>query len=153
MTMELQPIMKKQKTKGKDFSPLQKKPGNGQREPEQLETPLEYPSSPVALLPQSVHETLTETFEKEIACLHKKDHGEDFFLQVIETTPQPFCSAYGDGRIKGQNRAFLDLLGYTEEELRTRKWADIVAPERRDQDARLCLGAAAAGPVPSYAKQ
>jgi diguanylate cyclase (GGDEF)-like protein/PAS domain S-box-containing protein len=134
--MELQPIMKKQKTKGKDFISLQKTSGNDQRKPEQLETPLEYPSSPVALLPQSVHETVTETFEKGISCLRNKGGEEDFFLQVIETTPQPFCSAYGDGRIKGQNRAFLDLLGYSEEELRTRTWADIVAPERRDQDCR-----------------
>ncbi len=132
----MQPVMKKSKTKAKDFISVHK--DQDQREPEQLETPLEYPSPQVALMPDAVSDAVPEISSKT-SHFSDNNKGDDhrFFLRVLETTAQPFCSAYPDGRMKAHNAAFLDLMGYTAEELRSKKWADLIPPEWRERDAGI----------------
>ncbi len=135
----MQGIMKKSKSKAKAFLPLRGDKDNNDLFPEQLETPLDHPpSSQVALIPEAVLEansapaagTTNTSSDKS-----DKSKDENFFLHVIETSAQPFCSAYPDGRLKAHNQAFLTLLGYDAEELQKKNREDIVAPEWRDSDA------------------
>ena len=107
MTTEFHSIMDTPEGKAQAFTSLQKKTGN---EPEQ--TSSGYAAPDFTVLPPS-SETMNEASPHLVHA-----PGNDFFLHVIETAAQPFCSAYSDGRIKAHNPAFLDLMGYTAEELR-----------------------------------
>jgi diguanylate cyclase (GGDEF)-like protein/PAS domain S-box-containing protein len=68
---------------------------------------------------------------------HDQAPDGKFFLQAIETAAQPFCSAYQDGRLKIHNPAFHALIGYSADELQSRKWPDLIPPELRDRDAGI----------------
>lgn len=131
--MEMLPIMKKSKSKAKDFIPLRNAPDS--KDVEQPKIPLEYPSSPQAALRSQ--SALTQEAEHSLSNGDgpRDGHDEKFFFNVIETAAQPFCSTCPEGRIKVYNPAFLDLIGYTAEELQTKNWIDLVPQERRERDA------------------
>ncbi len=139
MTIELRGTMKKDKPKSKDSVPSPaadetdtKGDGAPQAESRPAFTPPHF-----AFMPPSLDRTDPASAAGPGLVLHDQAPDGNFFLHVIETAAQPFCSAYPDGRLKAHNRAFLSLIGYSAEELQTKTWRDLIPPEWRDRDAEL----------------
>ncbi len=128
-SMDPQPIMAKSKTKAKDFISVQK--AHDEAPQERLAAPLEFPmqesrasSSP---LPQPEQFPLPAPSSR---------HPEaDFLARMIETAAQPFCSAHADGRLRTYNPAFLKLTGYSDEDLRSKTWSELVTVDAGERDA------------------
>lgn len=125
--------MKKQESNPRDAAPL-----HGDQHPS-VEMPSEILSSQTAFLPQAPSDPADGTARSSSDRISgvSQPPEDGFFGRVMETTAQPFCSAFPDGSIKTQNQAFLDLLGYTAAELQQKKWTELVAPDRRDGDAAV----------------
>jgi len=63
--------------------------------------------------------------------------GTDFF-QMTELISQPFAAGYPDGRIMTCNKAFCDLLGFSQEELLKLSWQeDLTPPEWRERESKI----------------
>lgn len=134
MTLEIDARMKKPKGKAKGSVYLQKEQGNS-KEPDLLAMTSGYPSSQTDFLPLVSNETIAPPYS-ELKTESRKPQT-DFFTHVIETAGQPFCSAYPDGTLKAHNQSFLDLMGYTAEELSEKKWSDLVPPDGQERDAAI----------------
>jgi PAS domain S-box-containing protein len=52
-----------------------------------------------------------------------------FLAAILETSSQPFCVGYPDGRFGMTNPAFCGLLGYTEAEMKDLSWTSLTPPE------------------------
>jgi diguanylate cyclase (GGDEF)-like protein/PAS domain S-box-containing protein len=129
MSMELQPRTNKPKAKAKEFVPL-RKDGDGSGQHQDLLAPLEFPLSGKTRTPMSERDI--EPFPPAPA---NPTSEAAFFERAIETAAQPFCATFADGRMRAHNQAFLDLTGYSAEELRTKTWAELIAPGAAERDA------------------
>ena len=58
----------------------------------------------------------------------ESDERNRFLAGVVENSSQPFGTGYPDGRLGIVNRAFCDLTGYSEEELRHIDWNVTLTP-------------------------
>jgi diguanylate cyclase (GGDEF)-like protein/PAS domain S-box-containing protein len=112
---------------------VQKDPDIG-RQQERLAVPLEFPAG--AVHSPSPPFPLSGQFPLPTA-QPGRDPETDFLSRAIETAAQPFCSAYSDGRIRAFNPAFLELTGYSAEDLRSRTWAELMPAEAAERDAAL----------------
>ena len=128
MSMELQPRMNK--SKAKNFVSLQKSGESGGQQ--DLLAPLEFPISGKTRLSPAESGAVPFTLPPV-----DPSHEGAFFASVIETAAQPFCSTYTDGRIRAYNPAFLNLIGYSAEELQSKTWTELVAPEAGERDAAV----------------
>lgn len=63
---------------------------------------------------------------------------------VLETTLQPFAAVHPDGRMMICNKAFCQLTGYPEEDLKKMTWYDLTPSEWHDIAAKI-FGEAASG--------
>jgi len=52
----------------------------------------------------------------------------EFLASVIEFSSQPFAVGYPDGKMGLMNKAFEELTGYTNEELQSINWAEVLTP-------------------------
>jgi len=70
-----------------------------------------------------------------------------FLASVLETSSQPFFIGYEDGRIAIANKAFCDLLGYDEPEIKNLSWKDLTPRESAAmEEEELRILGAAGGP-------
>ncbi len=61
-------------------------------------------------------------------------------LEVAEGSSQPFVIADASGVIKGCNGAFCRLVGYSKDELASKRVADLTPPEWRKQESGIIAG-------------
>lgn len=54
----------------------------------------------------------------------------EFLAQILEKSSQPFTTGYADGRLELFNPAFVELTGYTADELRSLDWDAVLTPVR-----------------------
>ncbi|OGW41964.1 MAG: hypothetical protein A2010_04120 [Nitrospirae bacterium GWD2_57_9] len=128
--------MKKSKAKAKEYMSLHKDQEKKYAEP--LLPQLEYAFPQLDLQPQAAPAPNAVSGGIEAAGSPEDEPSENgFFGQVIETAAQPFCSAYPDGRLKAHNQAFLNLIGYTADELNAKRWSDLIPAEWSERDAAL----------------
>ena len=82
-----------------------------------------------------VSRDITERKRAE-AALRQSEERARLLADMLERSSQPFATAYPDGRIGWANAAYCDLVGYSQDELRTLSWAvDLTPPEWRDSEA------------------
>jgi PAS domain S-box-containing protein len=78
----------------------------------------------------------------------------DFLAGAIETSSQPFGVGAPDGRLVLFNRAFVELTGHTEEELRSASWATKLTPaEWREHEAKVLAELHRTGEPQLYEKE
>jgi PAS domain S-box-containing protein len=68
-----------------------------------------------------------------------------FLAAILGQSPQPFFVGYPDGRFGMTNKAFCDLLGYTEAEMKTLSWNDLTPQESDDTGFQALLEPAGPG--------
>jgi PAS domain S-box-containing protein len=76
---------------------------------------------------QSIIRNITDRKRSEEA-LRESEAKSRFFSDILELSSQPFAVGYPDGRIGQFNNAFLQLVGYTKEELQSQDWANTLTP-------------------------
>ncbi|MFA5269868.1 MAG: PAS domain S-box protein, partial [Methanoregula sp.] len=76
-----------------------------------------------------------------------------FLAAILEMSSQPFFIGYEDGRFGVTNPAFLDLLGYSEAELRNLSWKALTPPEMADSEDRELEQLIATGIPRRYEKE
>lgn len=62
--------------------------------------------------------------------LAAKQREASFLSDLVERSSQPLAVGFSDGRLGRANRAFLDLVGYTLDELEQIDWAHDLTPEK-----------------------
>ena len=81
------------------------------------------------VLRTGVASDITERKEAE-DLLKVSEERSRFLASVVELSAQPFAAGYPDGSLGIFNKAYCDLLGYTEEEMRRLDWNnDLTPPE------------------------
>ena len=82
-----------------------------------------------------VSRNITERKKAE-AALRQSEERARFLADLLEHSSQPFATVYPDGRMGMVNAAYCDLVGYSQDELRTLSWdIDLTAPEWREAEA------------------
>lgn len=76
-----------------------------------------------------------------------------FMQDIAESSIHPFAAGDARGRILGSNKAFQDLLGYTEEELSGLTWKDLTPVRHHRRDSRRHEAARRTGKVQGYEKE
>ncbi len=86
--------------------------------------------------------------------LQVKDERNRFLANVIRSSSQPFGVGHVDGSIQMTNKAYSDLLGYTEEEMLRADWAPGHTPsEYREFEASKLAELTATGKPVRYEKE
>jgi PAS domain S-box-containing protein len=81
-------------------------------------------------------EDITERRQSEQA-LHASEEKSKFLADMLQSSSQPFVTAYADGRIGIFNPAYCKLVGYSEDELGKIKWnEDLTPPEWREIESQ-----------------
>jgi PAS domain S-box-containing protein len=61
-----------------------------------------------------------------------------FFSTALEDSSQPFAAGFADGTLLNFNKAFVDLTGYTEPEIRSASWQhDLTPVEWQEHEAKV----------------
>ena len=77
-----------------------------------------------------------------------------FLASVIELSSQPFAVGYPDGSIGTVNRAYCDLVGYSEDEMSHKGWdRDLTAPEYHELESRKLAELVRTGEPVRYEKE
>lgn len=76
-----------------------------------------------------------------------------FMQDISRSSIHPFAAGDRKGRILGSNKAFQDMLGYTEEELSVRTWGDLTPVRYKRKDTRRSEAARRTGRVQGYEKE
>ena len=76
-----------------------------------------------------------------------------FMQDIAESSIHPFAAGDAKGRILSSNRAFQELLGYTEEELAGLTWKDLTPARHHRLDSRRHEAARRTGKVQGYEKE
>jgi PAS domain S-box-containing protein/putative nucleotidyltransferase with HDIG domain len=76
-----------------------------------------------------------------------------FMQDIAESSIHPFAAGDGSGRILSCNKAFQDLLGYTEEEIIGLTWKDLTPIRHHRLDTRRHEAARRTGKVQGYEKE
>jgi PAS domain S-box-containing protein len=73
------------------------------------------------------------------AALRESEARARFLADLVETSEQPIGTGYPDGRLGTCNRAFCELTGYSEKELKTINWAGTLTPPEWLESERKAL--------------
>ena len=76
-----------------------------------------------------------------------------FMQDISESSIHPYAAGDSNGLILSSNKAFRDLLGFTEEELRGRTWKDLTPARHHRRDSRRHEAAHRTGKVQEYEKE
>ncbi len=86
--------------------------------------------------------------------VNKDDDRIQHFCHVLSSVSQPFASGYPDGSLKHVNEAFVELTGYSEQELQRLTWAEDLTPaEWRQSEANELTQLLQDGEPRSYEKE
>jgi PAS domain S-box-containing protein len=86
--------------------------------------------------------------------LRKSEERNRFLANVIQFSSQPFGVGRMDGSFGMANKAYCDLVGYTEEEMRHIDWArDLTPPEYRELESAKLADLIATGKAVRYEKE
>jgi len=99
------------------------------------------------------HTNVTERKRSEEA-LRESQERNRFLASVIELSSQPFGVGYPDGSLGIANKAYCNLVGYTEDEMRRADWAeDLTAPEYHELESRKLAELVRTGEPVRYEKE
>ena len=91
----------------------------------------------VAMSRQDEVGRLADAFDRMLTSLQESQARASFLAGVLENASQPFAVGYPDGRLGVANRAFCELVGYNEADLRSIDWnADLTPVEWRAEETR-----------------
>jgi PAS domain S-box-containing protein len=76
--------------------------------------------------------------EAEKALVESQRHSK-FFADLLEKSSQPFAVGYPDGRVRDCNCAFLNLVGYSKDELVRMDWAKELTPSEWQEKTRAAV--------------
>ena len=100
-----------------------------------------------------VQTDITAQREAELRLAEVRERA-DFLAWALETSTQPFGVGAPDGRLVLFNRAFVELTGYTEDELRKNTWnTDLTPPEWRESEDRALAELRRTGEPQVYEKE
>ncbi len=85
--------------------------------------------------------TVADITERKQAAeaLRESYQRNDFLASVVQRSSQPFGQGFPDGRLGLINRAFEQLTGYSEDELRSMDWAQVLTPSEWQEFERQKL--------------
>jgi len=72
---------------------------------------------------------------------------------LLERSSQPFSQGFPDGRLGFVNQAYLDLTGYSPQEISSLNWQKLTAPEWREKEQALIAQLHATGQPVRYEKE
>jgi len=99
---------------------------------------------------------LSDISARKQAEMALRESQEQFTLlaTLLEQSSQPFAQGFPDGRLGFHNQAYLDLIGYSEEELTSLDWArDLTPPEWLDQEREILAQLHETGQPVRYEKE
>lgn len=114
---------------------------------------IEYDAAGVPLRCAGMDYDVTARKRAEEQLRHARQRA-DFLAWAVENSSQPFGAGAPDGRLVLFNKAFVELTGYTEDELRAATWAtDLTPPEWRAHESRFIAELHRTGEPQLYEKE
>jgi PAS domain S-box-containing protein/putative nucleotidyltransferase with HDIG domain len=113
---------------------------------DELEMRVQDRTAELAQINEALQAEITERKRTEVALRE----SEERFRTAFTEAPVGMVLATPDARFVQVNQAFCNILGYTEQELRTRTFLEITHPDDRENNRRL-IGRMLAGEIPSIA--